>query len=566
MQGRLRRWIFCCGERMIACMTSVAQATEAMVPSRLRPWGVAVLLMVAYVVLDRVGHLFPLQNLDITPWNPTAGLSVFILLRYGNIYAIPICAIRIVSDILLRNQLDSLPVFLVGAVVSVAGYVLIAAVLRKVVDLDVEAPTLNKIGAFIVAVLFVTALTSLVYVTALLALGAIGRGVLLASWLRRYVGGVSGIIMVLALILSFAPRLRRPGWSIFRFSPTAVAQGLALVALVAILFGIESIDESKFFYVLFLPIVWIAVQGGFSAAAAGVLWTQVVMIVAMRFTGMYTGSEVMELQILMVTLAVTGLMLGTLVSERRAAELELVETQMELNEVGRRAASGELASTIAHELNQPLTAVVYYARSAQLMRQGQGDPAQLDEMLSKASTQANRAAEIVRRLRNFIGHGVHAPSVFSIDDLVAEVLKLTTPMTKAEGITVRTALEADLHWVYADRVQIFQVLDNLVRNAIDAMAAGGRRPRLLTVSSASDDLGEISVRVADSGPGVPPDMVERMFQPFVTSKKAGMGLGLAICRTIVGAHEGRLWYEPAEEGGAAFVFTLRAHIDADEPG
>jgi two-component system sensor kinase FixL len=244
--------------------------------------------------------------------------------------------------------------------------------------------------------------------------------------------------------------------------------------------------------------------------------------------------------------------------------MQLVEMQAELSDVGRRAVSGELAAVIAHELNQPLTAVVYYARSAQLMWQRSSDPALIDETLSKASTQANRAAEIVSRLRNFIGQGVHSPVAFSIGDLVTEVIKLTASTAKAGGIVVRTELVAAPDKVYADRVQISQVIDNLIRNAIDAMSENGRRPRILTVKSANDDTGDVTVRITDTGAGIAADLADRIFLPFITSKKQGMGLGLAICKTIISAHEGRLWYESVQGGGSAFAFSLHPYVDSSD--
>ncbi len=545
-------------------MSSLSDMTSAAMPSRLRRWSFVGLLICAYLVLDRVSYLFPMRQLDITPWNPLAGLCVFVILRYGNMYAVVIGVARILSDILVRHEAEPLPIIVGGAIIIVAGYTLIAAILRKMALPNGEAPTLHGVGVLVITVLTVAAVRSVAYVGFVFAFGALDESVLFRSWLRGYVGDVSGIISVLPALVSFAPAIQRSDWRAFRPAPVHLVQGLAVLWIVGVLFGVEPIDESKFFYVLFLPLIWIAVQGGYAAAAVGVLWTQAVIVAAFCFLANYDGRSATEIQILMITLAVTGLMLGTVVSERRSAELQLVEKQAELNEVGRRAASGELASVIAHELNQPLTAVVYYARSAQMMWQRKTVPAPMDEILAKASTQANRAAEILRRLRTFIGRGVNAPTIFTVNELIAEAVKLAMPAMKAEGIALRTMLLAEAHTVRADRVQISQVLDNLLRNAIDAMAASGRRPRILTVKSVNDAAGHVVVRIADTGGGVPADIAERIFQPFVSSKKQGMGLGLAICKTIIAAHEGELWYEPAEDGGAVFSFNLHLHSVAHE--
>ena len=517
--------------------------------------------MLVYLFLDWIVCLFPFKNFNITPWNPLAGFGPFVVFRWGSPYLVVLYLARVLGDLVLRKGAGSPPVILVGALVVVGSYWLTARVLRGAMRLDAEAPTLKEVSTLIVAALLVTAPTALAYVLLLSGLGALSPESLLEGGLRRYVGDVIGIITVLPAVLTLAQRVARPGWQLVRPSWRNVLQASAVLGVVVILFGITAIDEYKFFYVLFLPVIWIAVEGGFSAAAFGVLWAQVALIMVISVLGGYSGTGVTEIQILMTTLAVTGLMLGTVVSERHTAEARLVEKQVELSRAERRAASGELASVIAHELNQPLTAIINYARASQLIQQRHGDPALLDETLSKTVVQANRAGEIVRRLRNFIGRGDNSPVAFAINDLVAEVIKLNTPSLRSEGIAIRTELSTDLDPVFADRVQIFQVLDNLFRNAIDAMVANRSRVRILAVRTARDPHGDICVRVADSGPGIGPDLADRIFLPFVTSKDLGMGLGLAICRTIVTAHEGRLWYEPAENGGAAFNFTLAAYLD-----
>ena len=533
-------------------------------PRRTRQLGAAALLLSTYFVLDRVSYLFPLNELSITPWNPLAGFSVFLIMYFGSGFSVLLFIGRIIGDMFVRGEPAGLVVTPIGALIITAGYVFTAKILLLVKDWAVDAPTFRAVGTHIVGILVAVIPTGLAYVAMLYLLGRINSDAILDSLLRRYVGDVTGIMTSLPALLTLAHRLKKGVIRQMLPSRTNVIQALLVVAVVGFLIGIRSIDEFKFFYLLFLPMIWIAAQGGFSAAAFGVLWTQVTLITVICLVGYYTGTGATDIQILMTTLSVTGLMLGTVVSERQVAELRLVEAQTKLHESGKRAASGELATMIAHELNQPLTAIINYARSSQLIAQQTGDPTLLNQTLAKTMAQANRAGEIVRHLREFISCGNRSPEAFSINGLAYEVLKLVMPPLKMDGIQLRIEFIPDLNPVFAERLQIFQVLDNLLRNAIDAMAANANRPKILTVRTSSCELGDIIVSVSDTGSGIPAAMADCVFTPFVTTKATGMGLGLAICKTIITAHEGRLWYEASPGGGTVFAFTLPPHIDGED--
>ena len=546
---------------MLKCINTRAPSLARV----LHEFGVSACIFFIFILIDKETFLYAFKGLNITPWNPSAGFSIFIIARFGNVYSVLIFVARIVSDVLVRHETVRLPILLAGAFIIVSGYVLMARLFRTVVRLDVTIPAVKTVGAMVVSVLFFTSLTSAAYVLMLFAADILNYDDLVASWLRRYVGDIIGILTVVPALLVLSQCVAEQNWKIIRPDLHNLLQGAVILGIILVLFGIESIDEFRFFYVLFLPITWISMQGGFSAAAFGVLWTQAVLITVITILGTYNGTAATEIQILMITLAVTGLVLGAVVSERRAAEVLLIAMRTELNEVGRRAASGELASVIAHELNQPLTAIVNYARSAYLLWQRGNNPTLIDETLSKTIVQANRAAEIVRRLRDFIGRGKSAPVVFSMNELLAEVLKLSTPSLKTDGIELKVVFAEELTQVFADKVQISQVIDNLIRNAIDAMVTdGNKRQRVMSVKTASDELGSVRVSIGDTGPGISIEIADHLFRPFVTTKNFGMGLGLAICKTIINAHDGKLWHEPAVEGGTVFIFTLPAYLGEQE--
>ncbi|WP_319950665.1 sensor histidine kinase [Sphingomonas arvum] len=244
-------------------------------------------------------------------------------------------------------------------------------------------------------------------------------------------------------------------------------------------------------------------------------------------------------------------------TERQHAETRLQDLQSELAHVGRVSEVGTLASALAHELNQPLTAIANYCEGARDLLQGEPDAdtlAMAREALDEAAQQSVRAGQIVRRLRDFITYGQTERKVELLPRLIAEANALGLVGSREYGVEVDVELEAGADRVLVDRIQIQQVLLNLIRNAIDAMI--DRPVRQLTIAAAPDLGGFIRVSVADTGKGIGPEMAAQLFQPFVTSKEHGMGIGLSICRTIIEAHGGRIWFEPTPSGGTTFLFTI----------
>ena len=250
-------------------------------------------------------------------------------------------------------------------------------------------------------------------------------------------------------------------------------------------------------------------------------------------------------------------------TEHQATETRLQELQSELVHMSRLTAMGEMASALAHELNQPLSAIANYLSGARrlLERAGNSEP-RAAEALDKAAGQALRAGEIIRRLRDFLSRGEGERRIESLPKLVQEACALAMVGAKESGVRVRYRFDPDIDRVIVDRVQIQQVILNLVRNGLDAMADQPRRELEVATSAASEEMAIVSV--TDTGPGVDGAAAARLFQPFVTTKANGMGVGLSISRTIVEAHGGRIWTEPNPEGGAAFHFTLRRAGDIEQ--
>jgi two-component system sensor kinase FixL len=254
-------------------------------------------------------------------------------------------------------------------------------------------------------------------------------------------------------------------------------------------------------------------------------------------------------------------------TEPQAATLRLQTMQSELIHVSRLTFMGQIASALAHELNQPLAAITNYMKgSVRLLDEpaGEREREKLRGALDLAGEQALRAGEIVRRLRDFVGHGDADTRPESLPKLVEEALAMALMGTKHAGPRLNLALSSQAQWVVADKVQIQQVILNLVRNALDAM--GAVADRSLDIATRLLPDGQVEVSIGDSGTGVSPMVADRLFQPLTSTKPNGMGVGLSICRTIVEAHGGHIWVEAGPKNGAVFRFTLRgaaAGVSAD---
>ena len=245
-------------------------------------------------------------------------------------------------------------------------------------------------------------------------------------------------------------------------------------------------------------------------------------------------------------------------TERQERERRLHEVQSELLHVSRLSTMGEMASTLAHELNQPLAAIANYLQgSRRLLRDSPDERAALVlDALDKAAEQAVRAGDVIQRLRDFVSRGETERRIESIKKLVEEASALALVAAREKAVRVNFALDPTIDLVLVDKVQVEQVLLNLLRNAIEAMEHSDQRE--LSVATAPEAGDMIAIDVADTGPGIAPEIAPKLFMPFVTTKRQGMGIGLSISRTIIEAHGGQLTVRPNPGGGTVFRFTLRA--------
>jgi PAS domain S-box-containing protein len=247
------------------------------------------------------------------------------------------------------------------------------------------------------------------------------------------------------------------------------------------------------------------------------------------------------------------------VTDRKRAEAEAEEQRREVAHLSRVAVLGELSGALAHELNQPLTAILANARAAQrLLRTSSPDLSELRDILEDIAQEDRRAGEVIDRLRGLLRKGEVQMRPLDLNEVVCEVLELAHSDLVRRGVAVEARLTTAPPRVLADRVQVQQVLLNLLLNACEAMAESCEERRVTIVTTAGED-GSAELSLADQGTGIPEERIDRIFEPFVTSKPEGLGLGLAVCRSIVNAHGGRLWAENNGDGGATFHLRLNGH-------
>ncbi|NLG76190.1 MAG: hypothetical protein GX535_08120 [Xanthomonadaceae bacterium] len=252
---------------------------------------------------------------------------------------------------------------------------------------------------------------------------------------------------------------------------------------------------------------------------------------------------------------------GTLhdITDRRRAEDEARQMQDRITHFGRISTMGEMAAGIAHEVNQPLTAIATYAQACQrLIGTGEFSADEIAEALAHIGAQALRAGEVIRRLRTFVKNREVRRELIEANRLLEDVLTLAQTDARHNGVHISLEAAPRSPLVQADAVQIQQVILNLVRNSIDAMQGVPESRRQIVLRTHVDVEGDVEFMVADRGPGVDPSAAADVFNPFFTTKPGGMGLGLSISRSIIRAHGGKLWCTANPGGGARFFFTLPA--------
>lgn len=508
--------------------------------------------IIGYVLLDWVSYVYPVAPYAITPWNPQAGLSLALLLGFGLRYAPALLVAAISAEFFVRGGASTSVIEIgVYACVLATGYTAIAAVLVRNFRFDPRFLSLRDVLVFTAIAAAGAIVIAVVYITAHVLAGRFSWEDFPGLVLQFWVGDLIGVLVTTPFVLVHIPRLLK-GHGRLRAEP--VLQALAIAITLAVVFSMPDDASAKFFYLLFLPLIWVCMRHGFEGATAALLGTQLGLILAAHIAG-YTAASVRELQTLMLTLAVTGTFLGMAVTQWRRASRALEAREADLSRAMRAAAAAEMASALAHELNQPLTAASNYVQACDIIVREKGPQDVLQATVGKARAEVERASEVVRRLRDFYRGGDGRREKVHVSEVLRAALQPLRPRLERHRIGLREALPPELPGVSVDRVQMELVLHNLLANAIDSIASAEGGEREIVVEAMSDG-GTVKISVEDSGPGMSPQIGAQLFQSFSTSKRGGMGLGLAISRSIVESHGGRLWHDPRVARGARFILTL----------
>lgn len=515
---------------------------------------VAAAFLVGYGVLDWVSYLYPISPLGITPWNPAAGLSFVLLWRWGA-RAIPLAVVATVaSDFVIRGQPTSLAALSVGSLWIALIYALAVHLLARL-RIDSHLSGLRDVIWFTVVVGPATLVAAVGYVSAFVASETLSTREWLSSVLRFWIGDLNGILVTAPALLVWhwqgvAAALRSLGDMRHSRAPwLMLLQALAIVAALYVTFGLPMTDEFKFFYLLFLPVTWAALHWGVSGAALTVAATQVGLISVVLLMG-YQVVPFIEFQILMLALCSTGLVIGAVVSERRRARAQLLVHQAALSRAEQFAAAGEMTAALAHEVNNPLAALMQYVQAGRIMTdRTELDRSTLTDVLDKALKEGRRASDVVRTLRDFYRAGrldlqdtdLAALCARVVDQLEAEALR------RGVQVVLRGGGRAP---VRVDAMQVFILTRNLVENAIAAADRPGAR---LVEVGVEQDREVTRLVVDDNGPGFGPGLEALAFAQLRTSKPDGMGLGLAIANRIATSHGARMEALASPLGGARVI-------------
>jgi two-component system sensor kinase FixL len=368
-----------------------------------------------------------------------------------------------------------------------------------------------------------------------------------------FLSNIVALTSVLPAVLIFSRPRPLPTWRRL-LSIEAILQMSALLVISWEVFVRFVNAELHFFYLLFLPFAWIASRRGQRTTVVALTACYGALVTSDWLIG-HEAETIFDLELRFLALAATSLALGAATSERRAAEARMQARQAELAYVLRLNVGWEMASALAHELNQPLSAAMNYCQAARnLLRGEKPDTARAATIIDQGIDRIEHLGNIVRGLRDFMKKGEMSMLRTDLADTVAEALRLLEGEASVGDIDLRADGLQALPKVLADKTQIAQVLVNLIRNAIQAITASGEINGRIAIEAQQND-NQVEVTVSDNGPGLEDEIAEHIFEPFVTASGDGMGLGLSIVKSIVEAHGGRVWCTTGPKG-TVFGFSL----------
>jgi signal transduction histidine kinase len=526
----------------------------------------ALLVALGYYLAARVGFAFTLQPHPIsTLWPPNALLMAALLLTPVNWWWALLAAV-LPAHLLAELQSGVPPAMVLGWYVSNCSEALIGAGLVRVfVPGALRLDSLRSAGMFLAWGAFVAPLASSFLDAGLVTLIGWGKGEYLELVRLRFASNVLANLTIVPVVVTCATY----GLQRFRSQPlTRRAEAVLLLAglIVAslVVFDLPLFDANfapALFYAPLPFLLWAAMRlGVVGTAAALAVLVLVTIFGAVNGLGPFTGGSpqdtARDVQLFLIAVSVPMLLFAVALEERARSEREAHEQRLQLTHLSRVAMLGEMSGGLAHELNQPLTAILSNAQAAQaLIANNEMDDAELLDILRDIVSAEQRAGEVILRLRALFKRGETHFQRLDVNEVVGEVMSLAHGDLATRSIEATLQLAPTLPPIQGDRIQLQQVLLNLVMNASEAMAGNVSGERKLTVRTIGAG-GKVHISVIDRGPGFPADMHEKLFEPYFTTKPQGLGLGLSISRSIISAHHGKLWGVGTPKRGASFHISL----------
>jgi two-component system sensor kinase FixL len=505
--------------------------------------------LLAYVMSDRLAVGHGGDGLIIFPWNASFAISFGALVRLGARW-LPLAVIGPFLACVVGGADTS--EILVRVVSEAAICAVAAAFLRAQIGARLEMDRLRNISVFFLTAFATALVLAVANVLRIVLVFDAELKALTYSFGKLALASLVAILAVSPLIIIFVP----PKFRVRGRVPLIIETLLQTAALCVIaweIFGRFANQEIHFFYLLFLPVAWIAIRHGQRGAVLALALIYLAPVATDWIFG-HHDQVIVELQIRLGVLSITGLLLGAMVGEQRLAEARIEARQTEIAHFQRLNVGREMASALAHELTQPLTAAMNYTQAAlRLIKAPEPEFDRASRVMEKSVDQIERVGQIIHGLRDFMRRGELRLASNDVAEMIDDAIRLVHPEVGAAGISLHVVDAHSLPPVLADKTQVVQVLVNLLRNAVQS-TAGVASPSV-TVQAKLDDA-MVKVSVVDNGAGLSPVVAPRIFEPFITTKEAGMGLGLSVSKSIIEAHDGRLWAETPSSGGAAFYFTL----------
>lgn len=509
-------------------------------------------LVAIYVLLEWISSLHDYKGLPFTAWDPGLGLLFCALILRPRLGAAALFAGIVCAETLFLVTTADLARALIFALIITATYASAATfIMQSGRGFDTSLSHMRDVVVLMGASTMGALTSAALLIGFLFTTGDIVSDDILSAGWPHIVGDMIGIGTVTPLCL----KLARSGWrlpTLQQIWPDALCFALTFGLFATLVARNVENEALQFFYILFIPTILASARFGLSGAAMMLTATELMLVILLEWVDA-DPSHFTAYQTLMLVLGLTGLTLGTLISERDSARLKAAALEAEATRAARFNLVSGMASALLHDLSQPLTAARARARTVQLLANS-GDLQRLNENLAPLMTQIDRASIILHGMRDFMGRGTSARQPQNFASLAGTVEMLLSPTAKERN--VQMIFEAQgLPLLHCEGTQIEQVLVNLIGNALDALAHG-QGEKWVRVSAHVKDNRQAEISVIDNGPGIDPEIASRLFEALVTTKANGLGLGMVICRSIIEAHEGRLWLEQSKPGFTEFRFTL----------